>query len=95
MKLALIGGGLTGATLACELSTSGIDVLWFEKSRGLGGQCSTRRSSQGRFDHGAPYFHASSEIFQRVVKKWADHGVVSRWNVRSAEFKNKSFNELN
>ncbi len=94
MKLALIGGGLTGATLARELSGSGIDLHWFEKSRGLGGQCSTRRSPNGRFDHGAPYFHAHSDLFQNTVRKWVEQGVAAPWNARCAEFKNKSLHTI-
>ena len=94
MKLALIGGGLTGATLARELTDSGIDLLWFEKSRGLGGQCSTRRGENGRFDHGAPYFHAHSDLFQSTVRKWTEQGVASRWDARCAELKNKKLQEI-
>ena len=94
MKLALIGGGLTGATLARELAGSGVELLWYEKSRGLGGQCSTRRSPKGRFDHGAPYFHAHSDSFQKTVRNWTEQGVVSRWDARCAEFKDKTFHAI-
>ncbi len=86
MRLGIIGGGLTGATIARELAGSGIDLYWCEKSRGLGGQCSTRRSDEGSFDHGAPYFEATDERFKKQVDHWIDRGAVAPWNALKATF---------
>ena len=79
MKVAIVGAGLTGATLARELDASNIAVSVFDKARGAGGQCSTRRSEEGVFDHGAPYFTVSSPHFLEQVRAWEQAGVVSAW----------------
>ena len=86
MKVALIGGGLTGATLARNIVGNGIELLWFEKSRGLGGQCSTRRTPDGQFDHGAPSFTVDSDAFGAEVQRWVEAGAVAPWNTLRARF---------
>ena len=56
-KLAIIGSGLSGLTLANHLKDE-FDVTVFEKSRGVGGRLATRRVDTYAFDHGAQYFTA-------------------------------------
>jgi predicted NAD/FAD-dependent oxidoreductase len=43
-KVAIIGAGLTGLTIAQELNTH-LNVTIFEKSRGVGGRIATRRAN--------------------------------------------------
>jgi renalase len=83
MKVAIVGAGLTGATLARELVESGIEVAVFDKSRGAGGQCSTRRTQDGVFDHGAPYFTVTTKPFLQQVQDWESRGVVMAWEPKT------------
>lgn len=79
MKIAIIGAGIAGLTLARALATPGNTVHVFEKSRGLGGRLATRRCSWGQLDLGAQYFTARSNSFQAVTREWLDAGVVQPW----------------
>ncbi|MFM8454377.1 MAG: NAD(P)-binding protein [Gammaproteobacteria bacterium] len=49
-KIAIIGAGLSGITLAKKLSQK-VDVHIFEKGRGIGGRMSTRYADPFVFDH--------------------------------------------
>lgn len=78
MKIAIIGAGLSGLTLANRLSAIH-NVEVFEKARGPGGRMSTRRASPFAFDHGAQYFTAESERFQTFVRELEAQGLVAIW----------------
>lgn len=81
--VAIIGAGIAGLTCAKKLVDNGINVTLFEKSRGVGGRMSTRRTpDQERFDHGAQYFTARDERFKAVVDTWLRADVVAPWNGR-------------
>ncbi|MFM7982260.1 MAG: NAD(P)-binding protein, partial [Candidatus Fonsibacter sp.] len=52
-NIAIIGAGFSAATLSYFLKE---DLIFYEKSRGVGGRCSTRRVDNiGLFDHGLQY----------------------------------------
>ena len=72
--VAIIGAGLAGLTLAAGLQAAGRTVQVFDKSRGPGGRCATRRSAAGRFDHGAPLIQASHPDFITALNAWTDQG---------------------
>ncbi len=78
MKIAIIGAGLSGLTLAHRLSEVH-DVDVFEKARGPGGRMSTRRAAPYAFDHGAQYFTAQSERFQAFIGGLEAQGLVAKW----------------
>lgn len=59
--IAVIGAGLAGLAAARRLSEAGRRVLVFDKGRGHGGRCATRRREAGTFNHGA------SALFPRVA----------------------------
>ena len=80
MKLAVIGSGLSGLTLANRMQDAGWAVTLFEKARGPGGRMSTRRRDGGQFDHGAQYFTARTTEFAAAVARWEEAGVVGAWN---------------
>ena len=80
MKIAVIGAGLSGVTLAKELSVRNFDVQIFEKSCRVGGRLSHRILPWGNIDFGAQYFTARDERFQRQVEKWVAAGVVGVWH---------------
>jgi len=78
MKIAIIGAGLSGLTLANRLSADH-DVVVFEKARGPGGRMSTRRAAPFAFDHGAQYFTAETEHFQTFLNRLEGQGLVAKW----------------
>ncbi|MGI9291496.1 MAG: FAD-dependent oxidoreductase, partial [Gammaproteobacteria bacterium] len=84
-RIAIIGAGLAGLTLARELKNS-TDITVFEKSAGVGGRMATRSAPPYAFDHGAQFFIAKSAAFQEEVAKWLEAGVVDLWQARFREF---------
>ena len=57
-KIAIIGGGVSGCFLSYLLDEKDqFEITIFEKSKGLGGRCSIRRTPKfGTFHHGAQFF---------------------------------------
>ncbi|MBB1251367.1 NAD(P)/FAD-dependent oxidoreductase [Rhizobium sp. G21] len=79
-KIAVIGAGLAGLTLASRLQ-SVADVTLFEKSRGLGGRMAERRRGDHRFDHGAQYFTARDPAFLSLTAEMTRLGATAMWPV--------------
>jgi len=89
--IAIIGTGLAGLMAARTLADHGLRVDVFEKSRGVGGRMSTRRTPGGlHFDHGAQYFTARDDRFARYVHSWIQDGLVQPWDGRIVELQNGS-----
>ncbi len=78
MKIAIIGAGLAGLTLARKLALAH-EVTVFEKARGPGGRMSTRRAGPFAFDHGAQYFTAASDAFSAFLAPLIAEGLVAPW----------------
>ncbi len=77
--LAIIGAGISGLTLAEQLS--GIaDVTVFEKSRGVGGRMATRLAAPYTFDHGTQFFTARSPEFLAFLDPLIVAGHVTEWS---------------
>ena len=83
MKIAIIGAGLAGLTLAQKLASQH-QVTVFEKARGPGGRMSTRRADPYAFDHGAQYFTASDPQFQAFIDDQMQAGLIAPWPVEIA-----------
>lgn len=79
MKVAIIGAGMAGLSVATRLHEAGARCTVFEKSRGLGGRMATRRAGALRFDHGAQYFTARGESFRSRLLAWQGRGAVAEW----------------
>lgn len=75
--IAVIGAGLSGLTLAAQLQASGHQVVVFDKSKGPGGRCATRRNQMGWFDHGAPCVQAAGDSFAEQLRQWHQAGVLA------------------
>ena len=73
-RVAIVGAGLSGLACAGVVARAGHAVTLFDKSRGPGGRCATRRSDVGPFDHGAPDFGATTAAFSAEVGRWRDAG---------------------
>ena len=78
-SIAIIGAGIAGLSLAKELDGFA-DVTVFEKSRGVGGRMATRYTEDYKFDHGAPFFTARSQNFQKFIKAQTSQGIVGLWD---------------
>ena len=84
MRVAVIGAGMSGLTIAHQLSSKAT-VTVFEKARGPGGRLATRRADPYAFDHGAPFFTAKSLAFKEFLKPLIDRGIIARWDARFAQ----------
>ncbi len=80
--VAVVGAGIAGLSAARRLSEHGCQVRVFEKSRGLGGRCATRRAGELSFDHGAQYFTVREIAWADVVAAFQDQGLVAPWRGR-------------
>lgn len=78
-KIAIIGAGISGLTVAKELDALN-EVTIFEKSRGIGGRMATRRTTDYHFDHGAQFFTAKSKEFKDFCNKAKDDKIIEEWN---------------
>jgi predicted NAD/FAD-dependent oxidoreductase len=65
-RIAIIGAGMSGLTLANRLSKIA-EVVLFEKSRGVGGRMSTRQADPFTFDHGAQFFTVRDKRFSVFI----------------------------
>lgn len=78
MKIAIIGGGLSGSNIYRLLKKDLHDVTIFEKSRGAGGRCSTRYIGKKLIDHGTPFFETTSDKFMEFCDDKVDEGVLTK-----------------
>lgn len=78
-RVIIVGAGLAGLACASQLDRAKIPFRIVDKGRGAGGRCSSRRTSYGRFDHGAPRFGVSDAGFQEVVAGWENRGLVASY----------------
>jgi len=84
-KIAIIGTGIAGMTLAERLSSQ-YDVTLFEKSKSVGGRMTHRYHNDFDFDHGAQYFTAKSSAFKFFIKYYYEQGVISPWDARFVDY---------
>jgi len=67
--IAVIGAGFSAATLCYFIEK---DLDFYEKSRGVGGRCSTRRvDNVGLFDHGLQYIKSQNKEFKKFLKDYS------------------------
>jgi len=68
-SIAIIGTGFSAATLSYFIKK---DLDFYEKSRGAGGRCSTRRvENVGLFDHGLQYIKSSNSEFKKMLNDYS------------------------
>lgn len=83
-KIAIIGAGFSGLTLA-HLLHDKFDVTLFEKARGVSGRMSTRYADAYEFDHGAQYFTVKTPEFAQFIKQFQEQNIVKEWQARFAK----------
>ncbi len=89
----VIGAGIAGLTAARFLKDHGVEVLVLERSQGVGGRMATRRIREARFDHGAQFFTARDEQFEKMVHTWIDAGVAREWSRGFRNCRDDSFED--
>ena len=68
-NIAIIGAGFSAASLSNFIKK---DLDIYEKSRGAGGRCSTRRvENVGLFDHGLQYINNPSSEFKKMLNEFS------------------------
>lgn len=77
--IAIIGAGVAGLTAARILSHRGARIAIFEKSRGIGGRLSTRRTDFGGIDHGTPYLETDAPKFRALLTGLNNLGSLTQW----------------
>ena len=85
LSVGVIGGGLAGGIAAQRLHQHGHQVTVFDKARGPGGRCSTRRGDGVTFDHGAQVFCPAGSVGMEILETWRDAGVIEPWAGRHAQ----------
>ena len=80
-NIAVIGAGIAGMACARTLAQAGHTVTVFEKSRGVGGRMSTRKTEFGGFDHGAQYFTVRDSRFEQALA--INPAMVRRWSANT------------
>ncbi|MEW7009465.1 NAD(P)/FAD-dependent oxidoreductase [Lentilitoribacter sp. EG35] len=83
-KIAILGAGLSGLTLATKLKNSA-EVTVFEKSHSVGGRMSTRNHHKHSFDHGAQYFSVKSNAFAGFLEPFKGDHIVKEWRPNIVE----------
>jgi len=81
-RVAVIGAGMAGLACAQQLLAAGLHPRVFERSRVLGGRCSTRETEAGAFDHGAQDFHDAPGAFSEQIAYWIENGMALDWRAR-------------
>ena len=84
-RIAIIGAGLAGLTLALEMDKCA-EVLVFEKSRAAGGRMATRVAGPYQFDHGAQFFTARDQRFKTFIAPYIKQRHIAVWRASFAEF---------
>ena len=67
-SVAVIGAGMAGIGAARLLADAGLRVVVFDKSRGMGGRCATKRWEGHSVDHGSQYFTMRDADFSKAVR---------------------------
>jgi hypothetical protein len=78
-RIAVIGAGLAAVACASRLQHEfRIPAVLFEKSRGRGGRCATKRTTDGLLvDHGAQYFTIRDPLFSSTVHQACGDALLS------------------
>ncbi len=83
-KIAIIGAGLSGLTLARQIADVA-DITLFEKFHQVSGRMAMRENAPFAFDHGAQFFTVKHPEFASFVHHLKQVGVVASWEARFVE----------
>ena len=88
-KIAVIGAGLSGATVTNRLLQAGYQVTIYEKGRAAGGRLSSCRIGKDSADLGAPWFEPTTDQFRQWL---AARPEVIRWKAAHSNFSGTALN---
>ncbi|BAQ64526.1 NAD(P)/FAD-dependent oxidoreductase [Geminocystis sp. NIES-3709] len=88
-KIAIIGAGLSGLTIAKLLQNKQFSIDIFDKGRGVGGRMSSRRTQWGYIDHGAQYFTVKTFLFREFLQKYSS--IITPWGGKFACWQDGEF----
>lgn len=77
--IAVIGAGVSGLAAARVLAEAGRSVVVFDKARGVGGRCATRRIDGQPADFGALWFHGEEPAFRAAFDGLPAGEVLDGW----------------
>lgn len=84
LRVAVVGGGVTGLACARVLADQLCSVTVFDKGRTPGGRLSSRVVDLGSdrvgFDFGCPGFTVTDARLGRYVRSWMEDGACGRWS---------------
>jgi len=75
----ILGAGMTGLTLAHNLSNKQSEIILVDKGRGPGGRMATRRFAQAAFDTGAQFIRARSMEFREFLSPFLKQDQLRLW----------------
>ncbi len=75
----VVGSGIAGLVCATALRGRGLSPVVFERSRGVGGRCATRRVHGQPVDHGAAFFHGFDSGFLEELGRVPGATVLDGW----------------
>ncbi|MDX1916905.1 MAG: FAD-dependent oxidoreductase [Rickettsiaceae bacterium] len=84
-KIAIIGAGISGLTLARELSNFA-DVVIFEKENHVGGRMASFSSNNFSFDYGAQCFTVRTNQFASFLEPFIKSGIIKEWRGKVMNF---------
>ena len=91
MKIAIIGAGIAGLSLAHLLSPKH-SVTLFESHTMAGGRITDYCLNGCYFDHGAQFFTAKSPQFKNFIQAYVERGLLQHWPARFVEIDKDTFN---
>ncbi|MFZ4715286.1 MAG: NAD(P)-binding protein [Bacteriovoracaceae bacterium] len=77
-QIAIVGAGLGGIALARQLTQINLNVVLFEKSRGVGGRIATRRLGESFFNYGVHDFEIGQSNLSNLVQVGVNANILKR-----------------
>jgi len=78
-EVIVIGAGMAGSVAAGALRGAGHRVVVVDKGFAVGGRMAARRVDGARFNVGAQFLTAKSDVFRAMTDRWAEEGVLRTW----------------
>ena len=86
-KIAIIGAGISGVSLALMLKDN-FRITIFEKSNMPGGRMATKKIGPFIFDYGTQYFKIKNKFFKDFLKPLFTNSIIQPWTSKHIKIKN-------
>ncbi|MEM8810698.1 MAG: FAD-dependent oxidoreductase, partial [Cyanobacteria bacterium P01_G01_bin.38] len=84
--IVIIGTGLAGLTCGLTLQKAGHQVVWVDKSRGVGGRLASRRLQGTCADHGVRYWAPQHPDLQKLTATLTKQDILKPWPVSAYRY---------